>query len=84
VADLSDTLHLLVDDVDLETPPSAEVRRQGDLLRRRRIALRLLIALAVVVLVTAGLSLAGERVDAHGNCRSVAGTADRGTCDGRG
>jgi hypothetical protein len=83
VADLSDTLHRLVDDLDAVLPPSAEVRRQGDRIRLRRTVLTVLVTLVLLALAATGLFLLGE-VDSHGYCRSVAGTTGQGACDGRG
>ena len=51
MSDLYDTLHWLVYDVDTAPLPVEEVRRRGDQLRRRRIAVEAFLATTVVAVV---------------------------------
>ena len=52
MSDLFDTLHTLVaDDLDLPPVPPTEIRRRGDQMRRRRIALQALVTSTVVAMV---------------------------------
>ncbi|HSV39922.1 MAG TPA: hypothetical protein VLI04_14285 [Nocardioidaceae bacterium] len=66
MADLFDTLHALVDDLDAPPLAAAEVRRRGDRIRRRRIALQALATATVVAIVVWGLVvLLGDTTAPH-------------------
>lgn len=57
MADLFDTLQTLVDDLDLPPMAAAEVRRRGDRIRRRRIALQAIATATVVAIVVWGVTV---------------------------
>ncbi|HET7735222.1 MAG TPA: hypothetical protein VFK52_04570 [Nocardioidaceae bacterium] len=61
MSDFFETMHtlVLVEDLDLPTVPASEIRRRGDQLRRRRIALQTLVAASVVAVVAWGTAIGG-------------------------
>ena len=61
MSDFFETLHtlVLVEDLDLPPVPASEIRRRGDQLRRRRIALQALVAASVVAVVAWGTLIGG-------------------------
>jgi hypothetical protein len=61
MSDFFETLHtlVLVDDLDLPPVPASEIRRRGDRLRRRRVALQALVAASVVAVAAWGTVIGG-------------------------
>lgn len=61
MSDFFETLHtlVLVEDLDLPPVPAAEIRRRGDRMRRRRIAVRGLVAASVVAVLAWGTVIGG-------------------------
>jgi hypothetical protein len=66
MSDLFDTLHVLVNDDDAPPVPPAEIRRRGDRMRRRRIALQAvaLSAVAAVIAVAIAIAFGGSGAEA--------------------
>jgi hypothetical protein len=61
LSDFFDTMHTLVAELDVEpalpSVPPEEIRRRGDRLRRRRIALQAFLSATVVAMTVWGLAL---------------------------